>query len=72
MKAIPYKCKFGHVTIRNYNSEQLKPSVTICEECLKLSGEPIYKDHKSNVKGDEVYSKRVVGIARENEIAYRY
>lgn len=38
MKQVPYKCRFGHVTIVSFQSRENKASVIACEECLRLAG----------------------------------
>ncbi len=37
MKAVPYKCVFGHITIKKFSKDQPTTGTAICEECLKLA-----------------------------------
>lgn len=38
MKQVPYKCRFGHITIKRYYNDSTKGTVE-CEECAKFVGE---------------------------------
>ena len=62
MKQVPYKCRFGHITIRSFLYVGTT-GITDCEECLKLVGTEI-----SLHKDDKEYHRRIV---RRSEKAVR-
>lgn len=37
MKQIPFKCKFGHVTIKNFSNKEERPSIVVCEKCIEIN-----------------------------------
>lgn len=65
MKQVPYKCRFGHVTIKNYYSNT--KGTIYCEECMKLAGREIYIDSHS-MKNKDSYNRSIV---RYEEMAVR-
>lgn len=36
-KLIPYKCRFGHITIKKYSKNVEKPSEIVCPNCVQPS-----------------------------------
>lgn len=34
MKSIPYKCKFGHISIKSFQDMEEKPSKVECDTCV--------------------------------------
>jgi hypothetical protein len=36
MKSIPFKCKFGHVTIAKFQDSEEKPSSIMCSTCATI------------------------------------
>lgn len=48
MKRIPYKCRFGHVSIVGYSLLQIKLGIIECPKCLELAGTEIFIKGKGN------------------------
>lgn len=51
MKRIPFKCEFGHVTIKEFSSNQSTPSLIVCEKCKEeATAKMIRYEHPHNDK----------------------
>jgi hypothetical protein len=59
MKLIPFKCKFGHITIRECTNPT--PSKLICERCLKEieEGKLLVADSRRTFSYLDITAKRI-------------
>lgn len=65
MKSVPYKCRFGHITIKSFHYQEETKGTVECDECRKFVGDEI------NTKAHAIKYNYNVSIVRRGEKAVR-
>lgn len=73
MKRIPFKCEFGHITIKEFSDYMNKPSVVVCERCKEEATAKIarYEHPYNNKKYIYKYPSKHLQEIYESEMAVR-
>lgn len=74
MKTLIFKCKFGHITIKDFAAPT--PTEIICDGCIefnnRIDSEEILYNYIADDKGNIIRSGQQLIRRREIEKAYRY